>query len=314
MEVDAVLYLFAALSWWTVFIPLLLIPIVFLFVFLGCGARTGPRQPSVERITYGSEATRTIRMIRTDTDLATARSGIVDLTERPQESQAPCWSPDGTRVAFAFWSFATDTVPATAGLEILNVGLGGSPGTATHPAPALDPNAFIAHIAWGPTGSIAYEDQQAIWLVATTGGARTPLTPPGTIAHYPTWSADGSEIAFIQVDSSGPALVKIQVEDPSHPISRLTSFGGEAQPNWSKDGLSIVFVRGDSMIIYDVASRAERTILSDAQRPCFSPDGTRIAFVRSGQIFLCAVDGSNVQAWTPGPLDTDPSWTLVQPT
>ena len=67
-----------------------------------------------------------------------------------------------------------------------------------------------------------------------------------------------------------------------------------------------------TQILEIVRSNSEHLILNDGRRPVFSPNSTRIAFVRGGRIWTCDANGSNQQPLTPGPNDNRPSWNLLR--
>ena len=64
-------------------------------------------------------------------------------------------------------------------------------------------------------------------------------------------------------------------------VTRLTNDpAADGQPAWSPDGTRIVFVRGFDLWIMnaDGSNAVQRTFTQDADNPAWSPDGTRIAF------------------------------------
>ncbi len=98
---------------------------------------------------------------------------------------------------------------------------------------------------------------------------------------------------------------------------RLTDDVGDDQaPEFSPDGNKILFISWQPALhtskvkILDRATRAETTLPTQGQvdRATWSPDGSQIAFVRSGKIYLMAADGSNERQLTFGNNDRDPYW------
>ncbi|TKT01013.1 cell wall-binding repeat-containing protein [Streptomyces lasalocidi] len=66
--------------------------------------------------------------------------------------------------------------------------------------------------------------------------------------------------------------------------------------------------------VYDAAARTVKLALADAEQPAWSPDGTKLAFVRKDtdgnpQIFTAKADGTDVRQLTTGPRRfASPSW------
>jgi Tol biopolymer transport system component len=174
----------------------------------------------------------------------------------------PSWSPDGRRIAYWF--------PGDCDIFITNADGSGTP------RPLLTPgvSGCAGRPEWSPDGSqIAFEgygqDSWAdIYLVDVTpqGATSRPqrlLTDDGfQEVTQPSWSPDGTQIAFSGVHSGyhAPgkgyrAIIKIDVNSLEE--TRLTkSSDTETSPTWSPDGEKIAYVRdtSDTSSIYVAGS------------------------------------------------------------
>jgi serine/threonine protein kinase len=190
-----------------------------------------------------------------------------------------------------------------------------SPTLTVAPAPT-------ATVAVGPTqmgggsGEITYafiEDGLAqIYLLSLAGGEPLKLTDMPDGACQPTWSPDGTKLAFIspckgmddKYFNSGLYLINA---DGSGLQQLPTLPGGDFEPDWSPDGTKIAFtsLRGGDMEVFvmDLAENQTVTQLTDRQegeqsrQPDWSPDGTQIAYSvqRFGayQVWLMSADGED---------------------
>ena len=138
------------------------------------------------------------------------------------------------------------------------------------------------------------------------GPTRNLTHSSGAHDKWPTWSPDGSQIAFIS-DKSGEEELYLVPQDGSKPAEQITT-GGSAmryQPEWSADGKRIAFGDKDGKIW--VVTLADRKMIEivDASRGqirdyTWSPSGNYLAFSMAtngngfSQIFVwSAADGKN---------------------
>jgi Tol biopolymer transport system component len=238
-------------------------------------------------------------------------SGLTQLTHSHSDvyNYSPALSPDGTRVAFA-------TVQGSrAGISIID--LEDSRST------ALTTNNLTrdSEPAWSPDGSkIAFvrgfdPTSQGVANFSQCGPSRiyvvdvdsvnsqlTNLTPQQS-ATDPTWSPDGTRIAFAS-NLDGNYDIYSMASDGSDVQQLTNTVANEAEPVWSPDGRTIAYVsgylradvtcgfihtgRGDSPIlasvdIYSMSNDgSNQTRLTDTENnlePTWSPDGTALAFV-----------------------------------
>ncbi len=165
-----------------------------------------------------------------------------------------------------------------------------------------------------------------IWTMTATGtGLVNRTATHGRHNLEPTWSPDGSKIAFVgYAESEREADIWVMGADGSGLMNLTGSpLVSESGPAWSPDGARIAFaaspVSGPSILRPDVwvmnadGSGAVNLTSTPAvvdRTPAWSPDGTKIAFQRDRSIWVMRPDGSAAaQLSTPGgDADGDPAW------
>ncbi len=152
--------------------------------------------------------------------------------------------------------------------------------------------------AWSPDGTrIAFVSNRAgpfdVYVMNADGSGQARLTFETLDAHHPAWSPDGTRIAF---DGNNPSQDIVVVN--ANGSGRHVVAGGDNiqnNPSWTADGARIVFRdfsqgTGLSTVAADGTGRVP--LIADASQPDVSPDGTRIAFVRSGEVWTAGIDGA----------------------
>lgn len=196
-----------------------------------------------------------------------------------------------------------------------------------------------AHPAWSPDGTkLAYDVGGSHVVVANADGSdpvdvsveslkSAPGFGLGPCDSDPTWSPDGTEVAFTSVvDDCTGAAGGLYSTTPTGDGRRTIEqdyeglLGGDTQPAWGRGG-EIAFTRSDSLRMasgpytHDVLLADGRTgkVLrrltksGEATSPAWSPDGTTLAFVERGTIVVATASGRRLRtlgkgaapAWSP---------------
>jgi TolB protein len=141
--------------------------------------------------------------------------------------ESPTWSPDGSKLAFLH-------KPTCFSNEI-DVMLANGTGRTR-----LTSAGLAVKVAWGPTGKIAFDPRvepgvgfsdYEIAVVTVNGAAVTRLTSNSTHDEYPTWSPDGSKLAF-EGNRSGNFEIYAMNANGSG-VTQLTHSGG-LEPAWGR--------------------------------------------------------------------------------
>jgi dipeptidyl aminopeptidase/acylaminoacyl peptidase len=132
---------------------------------------------------------------------------------------------------------------------------------------------------WSPDGSqIAYRSDGGIWLTNADGSDQRQLTD----GSEPKWSPDGTQIAFARVDDFNAAYNVWVISVDGTGLRRVsTAFATE--PAWSPDGTRLAYTGLDGISVVGVDGTNPRTIVGPAGlvgSPAWSPDGHQIAFSR----------------------------------
>ena len=162
--------------------------------------------------------------------------GLTNVTNNgPARDQMPALAPNGQRIAFV-----TDRDGAFADIFVINVdGTNLRRITPADPSPAVTTEWWPA---WSPTSSLlAYsstiEGTPDIWTttVDATPTVRTLLTSGPDIDLHPTWSPDGTRIAFQRTDiNTGDADIMI-LNVSTGALTRIEMPGQQLWPSWSPD-------------------------------------------------------------------------------
>jgi Tol biopolymer transport system component len=203
------------------------------------------------------------------------------------DGYGPEYSPDGSRILYS-------TTMSSSALGIWSIPSGGGDPTYVYDSGANDYNA-----SWNPDGSrIVFETHmggtgEQLWIVDSDGSnsGLTQLTfgPDGD--YHPDWSPDGDTTLFHSCSRSNNEDLWTVPAAGGTPVNLTnTSDRSEMFAAYSPDGQWIALEiesGGVSGLWVMPASGGETTLITDdvghGCTPSWSPDGTMIAFARTGE-------------------------------
>jgi Tol biopolymer transport system component len=217
--------------------------------------------------------------------------------------------------------------------------------------PAVDLTGVVGHSAWfDGNGSALSPDRSRLvfssdrhntasraYIMALNKSFVIPVAVAG-LQGQPSWSPDGSQVAYYSYESSGTTDIFVINADGSNPHAVVRSTAWEYAPVWSPDGSKIAFERDDSdgqhpygfLVVANADGSGETRITDGAPSPGYafavdaharwSPDGSRIVFERqeinstftaaSTDLWMVRPNGSDLERLTdtPGVYDQFATW------
>src|SRR5437867_5576550 len=136
----------------------------------------------------------------------------------------------------------------------------------------------------------ALDANTELYVMNADGSNPARLTNNSAADYQPTWSPDGSRIAFVSERDGNAEIYVMNAADGSNPVRLTTDVGTPAfdgDPAWSPDGSKIAFWsrRDGNGEIYVMnpdglnVTRLTTNAVDDLQ-PAWSPDGSRLVFSR----------------------------------
>jgi TolB protein len=164
--------------------------------------------------------------------------------------------------------------------------------------------------ASAPTGRIAFNTRDALWLMDAGGSNRELLDrSPQGFAYAPTWSPDGTEIAFVRSIGEVNGIFVIDLESTQE---RQISPDGVA-PEWSPDGSRLAYVAPDGLALMNPDGTGVTSLGVRGDCPTWSPDGEEIAYCgmqgelsEEDDLYVMSADGSRRRQLTRDPGIEDP--------
>lgn len=222
-------------------------------------------------------------------------------------TRAAFWSPSGKRVAMVGRTLTLRNANGHRKVTVMKCGAGCDVAW----APGSQRLVFTKSTRCGHPGC-----PSTLGVVGANGkGRRTLLRFAGARVSSPSWSPDGSLIAFIET-AGGVADLDV-VHPNGRGFTRLAPADGASyypqyHPSWTAASSTIFFsARRAGVTRVLSVSRDARTLrtLAAGKFPVVSPDGKRVAFVRKGSAYVMPVRGGTVRkiasgvtsslAWSP---------------
>jgi Periplasmic component of the Tol biopolymer transport system len=160
-----------------------------------------------------------------------------------------------------------------------------TPGPKTDPVISPDGKKIVFTL-----GTVDASSASPLWSVNSDGTGLTQLTTDGAIDYRPTWSADGSQIAFVSTRDAN-AEIYVMNADGSGQVNVTNNAANDNSPAWSPSGSTILFSSDRNAAagtaIYSMTPvGGSVTPLVGGFNPEWSPSGTRFLFLRASQIWI----------------------------
>jgi Tol biopolymer transport system component len=174
--------------------------------------------------------------------------------------------------------------------------------------------------AWSPDGTkIAFvsdrDGNSEIYVMDANGSNQGRLTNEGGHDIEPDWSPDGRKIVFASGVGDEYNIWVVNADGQQRPPPLTWQTGAERDPAWRyTDKILYHDPYGDGTIWVMNADGSSQTALATGEYPCWSPDGTKIAYASNKhrgnpEIYVMSADGSAEQRLTfAGLIAAEPAW------
>lgn len=237
----------------------------------------------------------------------------------------PSWSPDGHNLAYVGEARASQGKQ----LAVRMIGPDGQArmlvtGTQVPSNPAFRGNdqVFYEAAMQESAHTAGVSATTSIDVVDVSGGSqRTEIYSRGATYH-PTWSPDGTRLAYVKPAPGCDSTEKrhcpqpLVVEGNGQRTSAVTT-GVAANPSWSPDGRALAYSWTDDGGVAHIwvvrpGSRPQQVTSGTRvdNEPTWSPDGRRIAFTRGCDLWVQPLNGGEPRniSRTQGVCEISPAW------
>jgi TolB protein len=213
-------------------------------------------------------------------------TNAVQITSQSGLAALPTWSKDGSQILFLA------ATPGGMGISKVSAG-GGEVSSVTTPSSAASVDMWMDvcpkddQIIFASTRG---GDHCRLYTVAQGQASPSPVPIRTETAQFPSWSPDGSRIAFSSPDENGIWWVWVVSKDGTGPFSLAEG----VHPRWSPDGKRVAYAKlsrtgsGSNWDIYASNVDGSGSIRltwdpADEFEPDWSPDGQWICYTRTDE-------------------------------
>ena len=240
--------------------------------------------------------------------------GVKQLTNSRSISMNPALSPDGKHLAYIDFTSGRPTLYIR---SLVDGGIAAVGKSAVSIDPGWRNNREVA-------ATLSFDGNQEIYLVNINGTLSSRVTNSKSIDISPTFSPDGSKMAFV---SSRNGLPQLFLQDiASGQVKRLTFSGRyNTQPSWSPVGDKIVYTtweKNGEINIFTINADGSGLMqltqkCGENKSPSWSPDGQMIVFTSNRQgkekLYVMSSKGGDERLLLQvDGVQTQPSWSLFR--
>ncbi len=275
-------------------------------------AVTGKRGGFESYITFVSDKTGRREVYLMDSD----GQGVKKVTSNNTLNLSPSFSPDGSKLLFTSYK---ERNPDLYLMDLSGRGIKLS----SHPGPNLG-GEFSRDGARVALSRLSSTGNMDLYIIGPSGGEPRRITNHPAADLSPTWSPNGSLIAFVSDRSGTPQVYLLDgpESDSNRPV-RVSNGAYCTSPAFSPDGRYIAYAgrRSGTFDIFIVdleagSGKAVRSLTSmrgNEEDPTWSPDGRLVAFSSNNRgnydIYVMNVYGGKPQRITDsGSKEISPSW------